>query len=60
MKVVAAKADSYTYSEIERAVRELFQELGGLTKYIEAGDKVLVKPNMLEGLPPDRAVTTHP
>lgn len=60
MKVVAAKVDSYAYSDIERGVRELLEELGGLGRLLAKGDKVLLKPNMLEGLPPDRAVTTHP
>jgi len=60
MKVCAAKCASYNYAEVEAAVEEVFLEFGGIGARIKPGERVLVKPNMLEGLPPEKAVTTHP
>lgn len=60
MKVVVVNAESYSPDEIWRAFKALMAELGGLEKFIAPGERILVKPNLLEGLSPDRAVTTHP
>jgi uncharacterized protein (DUF362 family)/Pyruvate/2-oxoacid:ferredoxin oxidoreductase delta subunit len=60
MKVAAVKAETYDRPEVESRLGEALALLGGLGSFVAPGDRVLVKPNMLEGLPPDRAVTTHP
>ncbi|WP_378952331.1 DUF362 domain-containing protein [Pelosinus sp. sgz500959] len=60
VKVVVVKADSYNEQVVYQAIQELLEELGGIKQFIKPGDKVLIKPNMLEGLPPQKAVTTHP
>ncbi|GMA98936.1 DUF362 domain-containing protein [Pelosinus sp. IPA-1] len=59
-KVAAIKAETYDEQVVELAMQTLLDELGGISEFIKPGDKVLIKPNMLEGLPPDKAVTTHP
>jgi uncharacterized protein (DUF362 family) len=59
-KVAAVKADSYDTQIIEQAMKELLTHLGGMKKFIQPGNRVLVKANMLEGMPPEKAVTTHP
>jgi len=59
-KVIAAKVESYAASEVERGIQEVLAELGGLDRFVSAGDTVLLKPNMLEGMPPEKGVTTHP
>lgn len=59
-KVAAIKAETYDKQVVELAMQTLLDELGGISEFIKPGDKVLIKPNMLEGLPPDKAVTTHP
>ena len=56
MKVVVAKADSYVQKGIEEGVGVL----GGLSTMITKGERVLLKPNMVDGLTPDKAATTHP
>ena len=38
----------------------LLAPLGGMQAFVKPGQKVLIKPNLLAGKPPDRAVTTHP
>ena len=45
---------------ILNAVRKLLEPLGGMAAFVQAGQKVLIKPNMLYGKPVSHAVTTHP
>jgi uncharacterized protein (DUF362 family)/ferredoxin len=58
--VSAIRCDSYGQEEVLNAVRRAADSLGGIESYIRPGSRVLVKPNLLQGLPPDRCVTTHP
>ena len=60
MRVAAVKVDSYDYQTVEKGLGEALSLLGGLGKFVNPGEIVLIKPNMLEGLPPENAVTTHP
>lgn len=60
MKVAVTKAKSYEKKAVGTAVDEAINLLGGWQKFIQAGDKVLIKPNMLTNVTPDKAVTTHP
>ncbi len=50
----------YDYETVKNAVRESFKNLGGIEKYIEPGDKVLLKINLLIKKKPEEAATTHP
>ena len=61
MNRVAVKVESYdyNYAEVEKGVQEALELLGGMSKYIQPGDRVLVKPNMLEGGNNGKQVTTH-
>lgn len=60
MRVAAVKVSDYSYQEVERGLSEVVGLLGGLASWVKPGDRVLIKPNMLEGMPPEKAVTTHP
>lgn len=60
MKVSVVKASSYEEKIVDVAVNEAIDLLGGWQKFIKSGDKVLIKPNMLTNVTPDKAVTTHP
>lgn len=59
-RVAAVTVEHYHIDEVEQGVSEAITLLGGIYRFIEPGDKVLIKPNMLEALGPERAVTTHP
>jgi uncharacterized protein (DUF362 family) len=59
-KVVVAKADTYDEQVVELAIKELLDELGGISQFIKPGDKVLIKPNMVDGVKKELSVTTHP
>ncbi|MFZ5626704.1 MAG: DUF362 domain-containing protein, partial [Bacillota bacterium] len=60
MRIAAAAVNSYEYKEVEKGIEEVLACFGGIEALIRSGERVLIKPNMLEGLPPERAVTTHP
>lgn len=59
-KVAVVKAGSYDPQVVEQVMQELLAHLGGIDKFISPGDRVLIKPNMLEGVKKELSVTTHP
>ena len=58
--VSIATADGYELSSLRHAVIRLLEPLGGIAAFINSGERVLLKPNMLAAKEPDMAVTTHP
>ena len=50
----------YQRSDVRAALRLLLEPLGGIQAFVKPGEQVLLKPNLLSGKHPDRAVTTHP
>lgn len=48
--VAAVKADSYDPHIVGQAITEMLAHLGGISQFIQPGDRVLVKPNMLEAV----------
>ena len=42
------------------ATRKALEVMGGISRFIKSGQKVVLKPNMSFNNPPDRASTTHP
>ncbi|KIH77028.1 Uncharacterized conserved protein, DUF362 family [Geoalkalibacter ferrihydriticus] len=59
-RVVLHPLASYDRAACETALTELLAPLGGMVAFVQPGQRVLIKPNMLAGKSPDRAVTTHP
>lgn len=51
---------SYDAGVVEEALEEGLRCLGGLEQFVRPGDRVLLKPNLLTGQPPENAATTHP
>jgi uncharacterized protein (DUF362 family)/Pyruvate/2-oxoacid:ferredoxin oxidoreductase delta subunit len=50
----------YTPARVLVAMEQLLAPLGGMANFVKPGQKVLLKPNLLAGKTPDKAVTTHP
>ena len=59
-KVSIIRAENYNPPALRCAVLRLLEPLGGIAAFINPGDRVLLKPNMLAAKEPDKAVTTHP
>ncbi|HEY3378792.1 MAG TPA: DUF362 domain-containing protein [Armatimonadota bacterium] len=56
---IAACAD-YDDALVRFAVRDALAPLGGLERFVQPGQRVLIKLNLLSACAPERAVTTHP
>ncbi|MDY6874581.1 MAG: DUF362 domain-containing protein [Chloroflexota bacterium] len=51
---------TYDLSTLNTALRRLLEPLGGISAFVEPGQRVLLKPNLLIPARPERAITTHP
>lgn len=61
MDLISLQAcDSYDEVILRQRLDELLRPLGGIERFVKPGQRVLIKPNMLAGKPPEDAVTTHP
>ncbi|WP_425449301.1 DUF362 domain-containing protein [Dethiothermospora halolimnae] len=59
-KVSLVKCEDYEYSLVKESILTSFENIGGIEKYINKGDKVLLKLNLLMRKRPEEATTTHP
>ncbi|MDD2581122.1 MAG: DUF362 domain-containing protein [Desulfuromonadaceae bacterium] len=58
--VSIATVDGYELSTLRHAVIRLLEPIGGISAFVNSGERVLLKPNMLSAKEPHMAVTTHP
>jgi uncharacterized protein (DUF362 family)/ferredoxin len=58
--IVLAKCDSYDISRVRATILLLLEPFGGMGAFVNPGERILLKPNMLSVKSPDKAVTTHP
>lgn len=59
-KVALIKCESYNYPDVKDAVERGLSLIGGVETFVKAGEKILLKPNLLTGEQPEKCVTTHP
>ena len=62
MKAVVSvvRCSGYDYEKVYDAVGEVVERLGGFSRFIPHGSRVLLKPNLLADARVEEAVTTHP
>ena len=61
MNVVSlVKSVAYCEDNIQAALNEAIAPLGGWERFIHPGQRVLLKPNFIRALPPERQAITHP
>lgn len=58
--VAIRRCADYDPDTVHAAVSRTVDLLGGIDRYVRPGSTVLLKPNLLFGAAPERAVTTHP
>ncbi|MBU4312653.1 MAG: DUF362 domain-containing protein [Candidatus Omnitrophica bacterium] len=58
-RVSIVKCNSYDFEEVFQAAEKAFEFIGGISSFIKNGEKVLIKPNILSGRPPQDGVNTH-
>jgi uncharacterized protein (DUF362 family) len=54
------QASSYELADLAIAIEKLLEPLGGMSSIVKAGDRVLLKPNLLTGSRPTKECTTRP
>jgi Uncharacterized conserved protein len=52
--------NNYEYEKVKSAIAQSFANLGGISKYINKNETVLLKVNLIMKKNPDEAATTHP
>ena len=58
--VALVPVSSYDQAEVDAAVRTGVELLGGIGAFVKKEEKILLKPNLLSGALPQKAITTHP
>jgi uncharacterized protein (DUF362 family)/Pyruvate/2-oxoacid:ferredoxin oxidoreductase delta subunit len=58
--VSVVRCVDYDSARTMLAVQQAVDLLGGIEEFVQPGDRVLIKPNLLKARPPEAAVTTHP
>ncbi len=58
--VSLVRCPDYDDAHVEQALQLLLGRLGGMERFVQRGQRVLIKPNLLGPSEPARAVTTHP
>ena len=58
--VSIVRCQSYDYDQVLRGLRRSIDLIGGIQTFVKKGGRVLLKPNLLYGKSPEKAVTTHP
>ncbi|HDN58967.1 MAG TPA: DUF362 domain-containing protein [Candidatus Marinimicrobia bacterium] len=59
-RVVVLRCEDYDYLRVKRTIEKGLELLGGAGKFVEKGERILLKPNLLKASPPEKGVTTHP
>lgn len=59
-RVAVISCATYDTSAVEDAVARGLALLGGAGAFVAAGERIVLKPNLLVASPPEKAVTTHP
>jgi uncharacterized protein (DUF362 family)/Pyruvate/2-oxoacid:ferredoxin oxidoreductase delta subunit len=59
-KIAIVQCADYQQDNVDRAVQESLDLLGGIGCYVRPGARVLIKPNLITVRRPDEAATTHP
>lgn len=59
-QVALARCHTYELQQVRERLKTVLAPLGGIGRFVQPGQRVLLKPNMLAAKPPSAAVTTHP
>jgi uncharacterized protein (DUF362 family)/Pyruvate/2-oxoacid:ferredoxin oxidoreductase delta subunit len=59
-EVAIVRCESYSQPEVNAAVKRGLELIGGVQKFVQPNETILLKPNLLSADPPEKCVTTHP
>lgn len=60
MPVCLTPCEDYSLPRLREVLRASVEAMGGWSPYIQPGEKVLLKVNLVSNIDPDHAATTHP
>lgn len=60
MRTKVSIQDCNSYDNVKQVIEKGLKDIGGLNKFIDKNDRVLLKPNLLMSKKPEDSVTTHP
>lgn len=58
-RVALVACDTYDDGLVYQAIKSGLELIGGISRLVKPGEKILIKPNVLFGVNPDRCVCTH-
>ena len=58
--VALVPAKDYSQAVVDEAVKTGISLLGGIGRFVSTDENILLKPNLLSGALPQKAITTHP
>jgi uncharacterized protein (DUF362 family)/Pyruvate/2-oxoacid:ferredoxin oxidoreductase delta subunit len=58
--VAVVSCENYQPDRVGEAIKKGINLVGGVSCFADAGEKILLKPNLLVGDKPDKGATTHP
>jgi len=58
--VSLVRCADYDQKTVMNSVRRAIDLVGGINAFVNPGERILLKPNLLKARPPEAAVTTHP
>lgn len=54
------KCDDYEYGKVKDCIAKIFDDAGGIGRFVRPGEKIVIKPNLVMKKSPETAATTHP
>jgi uncharacterized protein (DUF362 family)/Pyruvate/2-oxoacid:ferredoxin oxidoreductase delta subunit len=58
--VAAVRCSDYEFDRVRAALEELLAPLGGMAAFVNPGERIALKPNLLMPAQPEQGITTHP
>jgi uncharacterized protein (DUF362 family)/Pyruvate/2-oxoacid:ferredoxin oxidoreductase delta subunit len=59
-QVALIKCDTYDDKQVYDAVQAGMNLLGGVNKFVRDSERIVIKPNVLIGAPPEKCISPHP
>lgn len=59
-RVSLIQCQTYERPQVEAAVTQAIEFIGGMSRFVQPGQRVLIKVNLLRASHPDQAIVTHP
>lgn len=59
-KVALIHCSDYALEDVYTAIKKGIDLIGGIEQFVQPGEKLLLKPNMLAADPPEKCSTSHP